>query len=338
MDTPIASSARRPRWLLPAAAVAVVFGVATIVAGARSLVGGAGDAVPFVLWFNFLAGFAYVIAGAALARGRPWGARLALAIVAGTALVDAALGVHVLLGGAVASRTVAAMAVRTTTWLALAVLACRHFSCRRAVRTVAGMAALTLVLVLATTCGRPGAAVKIHAAATPVTTPAHRPLAPRMSARDHKDRELELPVPGRVTVLSFASHQTADRGSERCREVRVAHPDVEVVEVMNVSIAPGFLASKVKRKLAERHEQIMADTTRAFVDAHEAVPADLDKRIHIIPDWTGDAFRAFGATDTDHELEMAVIDDEGGLVEFFATTPSAAALDAAVVRASAARR
>jgi hypothetical protein len=199
------------------------------------------------------------------------------------------------------------------------------------------MSALTLVLVAATTCGRPGAAVKIHAAGTPATIPTHRPLAPRMSARDHKNRELELPVPGRVTVLSFASHQTADRGSERCRAVRVTHPDVEVIEVMNVSMAPAFLASKVKGKLAERHETIMADTTRAFADAHEPAPADLDARIHIIPDWTGDAFRAFGATNTDREVEIAVIDGEGGLVEFFTTTPTAAALDAAVERASASR-
>ena len=60
------------------AAVAIVFGVATVFAGGTALFGGeaaraaAGNAVPFVLWFNFLAGFAYVAAGAGLWRGQAW--------------------------------------------------------------------------------------------------------------------------------------------------------------------------------------------------------------------------------------------------------------------------
>ena len=62
--------------------VALVFGLMTIVAGGRALFGdeaaraAAGAAVPFVLWFNFLAGFAYVVAGAGLIMRAPWGAWL----------------------------------------------------------------------------------------------------------------------------------------------------------------------------------------------------------------------------------------------------------------------
>ena len=66
-----------------AAAVAVVFGILTVVSGGRALFGGAdmGAVVPFVLWFNFLAGFVYVIAGLGLWSGRPWARRLSLASV-----------------------------------------------------------------------------------------------------------------------------------------------------------------------------------------------------------------------------------------------------------------
>ena len=62
---------RRPALLI-AAIVAVLFGALTIFSGGRALFGGAearaavGAAVPFVLWFNFLAGFAYVAAGVGL--------------------------------------------------------------------------------------------------------------------------------------------------------------------------------------------------------------------------------------------------------------------------------
>jgi len=335
-------SAPRPRWLLPAAAIATVFGIATVFAGGRVLFGSAaaraaeGDYVPFVLWFNFLAGFVYIAAGGALALARPWAARLALALAVGTALVYAAFGIHVLVGGAFTRHTVVAMALRTGIWAVIATLACRRFGCPRPRRAIGGMTVVTIAVVGATTCGRPADTVTVHAAA-PTPAIAGRAPAPRMTVKDHKERDLELPVPGHVTVLSFASRSTADRGSDRCREVRVAHPEVEIVELMNVSSAPGFLASRVKGKLAERHEEIVAATTQAFAAAQRPAPADLDARIHIIADWNGAAFGAYGATNTDRELQVAVVDRDGGMVAFFATTPTAAELDAAVVRASAPR-
>jgi hypothetical protein len=59
-----------------AAGVAAAFGALTIASGGRALFGGGteGNVVPFVLWFNFLAGFAYVAAAAGLWRAARWGA------------------------------------------------------------------------------------------------------------------------------------------------------------------------------------------------------------------------------------------------------------------------
>ncbi len=128
-------SSPRPRWAVVAAAVAVVFGLVTIVVGGRTLFGGAaaraaaGDIVPFVLWFNFIAGFAYVLAGAGLLAWRRWAARLSAAIAVTTIAVFAAFGMHVLAGGAFELRTVGAMAVRSLVWVAIAVAACRALGC-----------------------------------------------------------------------------------------------------------------------------------------------------------------------------------------------------------------
>jgi len=110
------------RGLRIAAAVAVAFGLLTLGEGGTVLFGGeaarleAGHYVPFVLWFNFLAGFVYVVAGAGLWARRRWAVWLALAIAVCTAMVFAALGIHILLGGAFEARTVAAMSLRTTVW------------------------------------------------------------------------------------------------------------------------------------------------------------------------------------------------------------------------------
>lgn len=124
------------RWVRAAAIVAVVFGAVTILSGGRALFGGAGgraalgDIVPFVLWFNFAAGFAYVLAGIGLLLRKRWAAQLAVLIAIGTALVFVALGIHVAMGGAFEMRTVGAMALRTGIWIGVALLACRALGWR----------------------------------------------------------------------------------------------------------------------------------------------------------------------------------------------------------------
>lgn len=122
----------RNRAIVIAASVAVVFGALTILSGGLALFGGdaaraaVGKAVPFVLWFNFIAGFAYVAAGIGLFLRRRWGAWLSVAILAATVLVFAAFGVHVLLGGGYEPRTVGAMALRTAVWAAISAVARRN--------------------------------------------------------------------------------------------------------------------------------------------------------------------------------------------------------------------
>ena len=101
-----------------AGGVAIVFGVLTIFSGGRTLLGSAdmGAVVPFVLWFNTLAGLAYFVAGLGLWQGRRWAWPLSFAIFAATLLVFAAFGLHVARGGAFEMRTVFAMALRGAVW------------------------------------------------------------------------------------------------------------------------------------------------------------------------------------------------------------------------------
>lgn len=110
-----------------AAAVAVVFGLLTVFSGGMALFGGRdmGAVVPFVLWFNFLAGFAYVLAGLGLWRARPWSRLLAGAIVAMTVVVFAAFLLLVIRGGAYEMRTLGAMTLRTSVWGAFSLPRCR---------------------------------------------------------------------------------------------------------------------------------------------------------------------------------------------------------------------
>jgi uncharacterized membrane protein (DUF2068 family) len=84
-----------------------------------------------VLWFNFLAGFAYVIAGAGLWLRHRWAQWLSFAIAAATLLVFAAFGFQIWAGGAYEMRTVGAMALRAVVWLLIAGVAYRKLANRQ---------------------------------------------------------------------------------------------------------------------------------------------------------------------------------------------------------------
>ena len=119
------------RLMKTLAGIAVVFGALTVFSGWQGLFGDAatraalGNTVGYVLWFNFLAGFAYVAAGLGLWRGARWGLWLATALALGTALVAAAFGLHVLGGGAFEMRTVGALALRFGFWAVVAAVGWR---------------------------------------------------------------------------------------------------------------------------------------------------------------------------------------------------------------------
>ena len=122
----------RAIWMRVISLVAIAFGLLTLREGGAVLFfdgaarQAAGHYVPFVLWFNFLAGFAYIVAGVGLWRRRRWGLWLAMAIAVATALVFLAFGVHVALGGAWERRTAVAMTLRTLVWAGIAAIAWRR--------------------------------------------------------------------------------------------------------------------------------------------------------------------------------------------------------------------
>jgi hypothetical protein len=120
------------RWWLRLLAVFVaLFGVATIKAGGSVLFGGgearlaAGAYLPFVVWFNFIAGFFYIIGGIGLFQRKAWGAWVSASLAVGTLLTFAFFLNHVVSGGAYETRTLAALSLRSTVWIVATVTAWR---------------------------------------------------------------------------------------------------------------------------------------------------------------------------------------------------------------------
>lgn len=112
-------------------AAAILFGTLTVISGGRVLFGdaaarsAAGAVVPFVLWFNLAAGFAYAVAGFGLMARKRSAVWLSIVIAAATVPVFAAFGVHVWSGGAYEPRTVGAMSLRSIVWIGIAIIALR---------------------------------------------------------------------------------------------------------------------------------------------------------------------------------------------------------------------
>ncbi|NQW02264.1 MAG: hypothetical protein HQ483_21350 [Rhodospirillales bacterium] len=127
------SQRSRPRWAIPIAIFVGIFGALSLKSGGEVLfIDGAGRAaagnyLPSVVWFNFLAGFAYIAGAVGLARWRPWVAPLAFTIAILTCVVFVALGAHISMGGAFEVRTVGAMTLRSLVWIGVAVAVRRRF-------------------------------------------------------------------------------------------------------------------------------------------------------------------------------------------------------------------
>lgn len=123
----------RSRWVRAMSIVAILFGLLTILSGGRTLFNAeaqqlAGNYIPFVLWFNFLAGFAYVIAGIGLWTMKRWGLWLSFAIATTTVLVFAAFGIQIWSGGSYEMRTVGAMGLRALIWIITSAVAYKNLN------------------------------------------------------------------------------------------------------------------------------------------------------------------------------------------------------------------
>lgn len=120
------SETKRPVWIWIATVIAVIFGIMTIKSGGSVLfIDGearqaAGNYVGFVLWFNFLAGFLYIVTGMGLWMKKRWSMKLALVLAGATLITFAALGLYIMNGGAYEMRTVIAMTIRSSVWVIIA--------------------------------------------------------------------------------------------------------------------------------------------------------------------------------------------------------------------------
>lgn len=128
----VGSTSRRQRW---SALVAALFGIATIIAGGRVLLGAdAGyEVVRPVLLFNTAMGVVYLAAAWLILRDPARGRLVAIAIALLNLLVLVAVIARRVGGDVVATETLAAMTLRTVVWIGIAAALGHERAGRRAV-------------------------------------------------------------------------------------------------------------------------------------------------------------------------------------------------------------
>lgn len=100
----------------------IFFGLMTIISGGKALfteVGHEtrGNIVPLVLWFNFIAGFFYILAGVATYNLRGCVKKLSVLLAFTNVAVFIYLLNHIFQGELYETRTLVAMSIRTSLWV-----------------------------------------------------------------------------------------------------------------------------------------------------------------------------------------------------------------------------
>lgn len=110
--------------------IAIIFGLLTLKSGGEVLfIDGAGrqaagNYVPYVLWFNFLMGFVYIIAGLGLWLQKTWAVRLSMFIAVATLTVFTIFGIDIFFfDRSFEQRTVGAMILRSVVWSSISLFA-----------------------------------------------------------------------------------------------------------------------------------------------------------------------------------------------------------------------
>jgi hypothetical protein len=108
------------------ALVFLIFGTLTIFSGGRALfseigINTRGNIVPVVLWFNFIAGFFYLISSFLIFKLIPLVKQLSITIAILNVIIFSYLIYHIFDGGLFENKTVFAMGFRTVFWLIFAI-------------------------------------------------------------------------------------------------------------------------------------------------------------------------------------------------------------------------
>jgi hypothetical protein len=157
----------------------------------------------------------------------------------------------------------------------------------------------------------PIAALLLLAAAAAAGPPDPGQRARALRATDVRGREIAVPIPGRLTLLAFASFSNGEAVGAISRELRVDHPEIENLSFLDLSGVPRVARGLMRQAIVMRQAGAVEEMRKAFVRAGKVPPTDLHERAYVIPDFEAEHFAAYGVLDTDTRPRMMLIGADG---------------------------
>ena len=157
----------------------------------------------------------------------------------------------------------------------------------------------------------PIAALLLLAAAAAAGPPDPGQRARALRATDALGREIAVPIPGRLTLLAFASYSNGEAVGAISRELRVDHPEIENLSFLDLSGVPRVARGLMRQAIVMRQAGAVEEMREAFARAGKVPPNDLDERAYVIPDFEAEHFAAYGVLDTDTRPRMLLIGPDG---------------------------
>ena len=113
--------------------IVTIFGIMTVISGSVVIFSNkviqkfAGDYVEFVVWFNLLSGFVYILTGLGLWKGKKWSIPVSVLLTLSITIILIIFSFYVGQGGAYEVRTFYALTFRMVLWLAVSIISYKTF-------------------------------------------------------------------------------------------------------------------------------------------------------------------------------------------------------------------
>ncbi len=152
--------------------------------------------------------------------------------------------------------------------------------------------------------------------------------APEFSLEDTRGNTVHLKDHrGRTVILIFASQATQEASAvaaNRLGKRLLTDPSIDMFTVVGV---PKMFKMMAQGLLKQAQEKALAGARKRFEKEGAEPPANLEKRIYILPDWNGEQVKAYGFDPKDKKVHIAVVDGEGNLTNKISSADGAEAAE-----------